>query len=409
MAAETAFIATPVASLRGNAVPPCFDAVSTPARTSRPSLESQYSEGAFSASSATQFAGLVTAAAIVGRRAARRGAKRHAQSVTTTTTTTVTTTTTTTEEGGSGAPSKLNVGIIGYGNVGKEFARQLLEKRGMLKDEIGTNVEVVALSRSTQMVLTPSDSFGLELSGGKWPEGEKLVFKDLLGKSDKERKAPLEGDVVTLAKMGEHLAGMSTDGDRAIIIDCTSSRRVADLYADFAAKGIHIVSLNTAYGTGPYKRYEEIIEAGKNNNAYFMAEETLGAGLPIVSQLQGLVRAGDKINTIRIYSDTPAYIFKTWASGKKFSEVVADARKQGLDGGDVKNYLSCRDLRRMLNILARAIGVKMTTSFVKTEFLLPDKLWSFQAPAGSNASEAFMKELANYDTEMDAKMKAAAD
>ena len=75
-----------------------------------------------------------------------------------------------------------------------------------------------------------------------------------------------------------------------------------------------------------------------------MLQATVGAGLPVISTLQGLLRTGDKVKSIEgILSGTLSYIFNNFGSGKRFSDVVTQAKAAGYTEPDPREDLSGRN------------------------------------------------------------------
>merc|ERR1719316_20420 len=113
------------------------------------------------------------------------------------------------------------------------------------------------------------------LNGGAWPSGEEALDLD---------------------KLGQHLlAAAAASGGRAIVVDNTASDAPVEFYEKWLASGIDVATPNKRAGSGPYSRYEHILEAAKSGGSSFLFEVTVGAGLPIISPLQNLRRAGDEV------------------------------------------------------------------------------------------------------------------
>lgn len=67
----------------------------------------------------------------------------------------------------------------------------------------------------------------------------------------------------------------------------------------------------------------------------------MGAGLPIISTLQSLVRTHDRMECIEgVLSGTLSYIFNSFGPEQPFSNVVADAKAAGYTEPDPRDDLS---------------------------------------------------------------------
>lgn len=71
----------------------------------------------------------------------------------------------------------------------------------------------------------------------------------------------------------------------------------------------------------------------------------MGAGLPIISSLQGLLRTGDEIQRIEgIFSGTLSFIFNSFGPERSFSSVVTEAKNAGYTEPDPRDDLSGEQL-----------------------------------------------------------------
>jgi len=196
-------------------------------------------------------------------------------------------------------------------------------------------------------------------------------------------------------------AKASAPGSRALIVDNTASDAPAELYESWLAAGISVVTPNKRAGSGPYDRYLKIMAAARSGKSRFLYEATVGAGLPIMGPLQGLVAAGDEVKQVSgIFSGTLSYIFNTWTPGQKFSDVVKVAKDKGFTEPDPRDDLSGTDVARKVTILARELGLKMELDDVPVESLVPAALQNWEPADGDNLGDAFVKELEAFDDEM---------
>eukprot|EP00928_Gymnodinium_smaydae_P038291 TRINITY_DN2643_c0_g1_i1.p1 TRINITY_DN2643_c0_g1~~TRINITY_DN2643_c0_g1_i1.p1 ORF type:complete len:429 (+),score=61.30 TRINITY_DN2643_c0_g1_i1:71-1357(+) len=285
------------------------------------------------------------------------------------------------------APRTLHLGVVGYGLVGKEIVSQVLAAHDNLASQYGVKVEIAAVSRSRSMALLPPAGDSC-LDGGAWPTN----------------------DVPTdLEKFADHvLAAASASGGRAMLIDNTASDAPAELYESWLAAGADVVTPNKRAGSGPYERYQRIFAAARGGGSRFLYEATVGAGLPLINPLQTLVKAGDEIVAVEgIFSGTLSYIFNTWRPGVAFSEVVNDAKSKGFTEPDPRDDLSGTDVQRKVTILAREMGLRLELEDVPVKSLVPEPLQNWQPSGDVNLGDAFVKELAAYDSEMDALISEA--
>merc|ERR1719162_1045642 len=98
--------------------------------------------------------------------------------------------------------------------------------------------------------------------------------------------------------LGKFSTFMKSVPGKRVIVDCTADDAPADLYASWLADGACVVTPNKKAGSGPLARYKAIKAAEKAAGTKFFCEATVGAGLPVMSTVQDLVRTGDKVKAI---------------------------------------------------------------------------------------------------------------
>jgi aspartokinase/homoserine dehydrogenase 1 len=268
------------------------------------------------------------------------------------------------------SPRALSLGILGCGNVGKAFARQLDEVRARLLEERGIDVRVRALASSKRMALRDPP-----LHGGGAGLDELAAAQ-----------APLELDRFVDHVQTDHFP-------HAVLVDCTASDEVTDRYAGWIRRGIHVVSANKHAGSGRQERYREIRQALRGGGGWRYST-TCGAGLPIIQTLRDLLDTGDEVVAIEgVFSGTLAYIFSNYDGSEPFSALVRAARELGFTEPDPRDDLSGRDVARKLVILAREAGLPVAMADVALEGLVPAALR--EVPTAS-----FLERLGELDAAM---------
>ena len=189
-----------------------------------------------------------------------------------------------------------------------------------------------------------------------------------------------------------------------VIVDCTSSQQLADQYADFLREGFHVVTPNKKANTSSWEYYQQIRAAAEKTRRKFLYDTNVGAGLPVIENLQNLLNAGDELIRFNgILSGSLSYIFGMLDDGVSLSEATTKARELGFTEPDPRDDLSGMDVARKLLILAREAGMALELSDIEIEAVLPEKLLSL-----ADADE-FMQQLPSLDAEFSARAAKARD
>ncbi|KAF3440156.1 hypothetical protein FNV43_RR18434 [Rhamnella rubrinervis] len=273
------------------------------------------------------------------------------------------------------------MGIIGPGLIGSTLLDQLRDQAATLKEEFNIDLRVMGITGSRTMLLSDS---GIDLS--RWRELQKE-----------------EGVMADLEKFIHHVHGNHFIPN-TVVVDCTADSLIASHYNNWLRKGIHVVTPNKKANSGPLDQYLKLRALQRQSYTHYFYEATVGAGLPIISTLRGLLETGDRILRIEgIFSGTLSYIFNNFIGSRNFSEVVAEAKQAGYTEPDPRDDLSGTDVQRKVIILARESGLKLELSDIPVESLVPEPL---QASA---SAEDFMQKLPQFDHELAAKRQIAED
>ncbi|KAK1295955.1 hypothetical protein QJS10_CPB15g00189 [Acorus calamus] len=263
----------------------------------------------------------------------------------------------------------LAVGIIGPGLIGGTLLDQLRDQAAVLKEEFNIDLRVMGITGARTMVLS---NLGIDLT--RWKE----LLKE-------------ESEVADLEKFAQHVHGNHYIPN-TVLVDCTADSDVANHYYDWLCKGIHVITPNKKANSGPLDRYLKLKAQQRSSYTHYFYEATVGAGLPIISTLGGLLETGDKILRIEgIFSGTLSYIFNNFIESRQFSDVVAEAKQAGYTEPDPRDDLSGSDVARKVIILARESGLRLELSDIPVRSLVPEQLRTI------TSAEEFMRELPKFD------------
>lgn len=276
-----------------------------------------------------------------------------------------------------GSVSHIDVILLGCGNVGGELLDQFQRQGDKLAaNDLELRVRAIADSRR---LLVASDAIELatwrerlEADGRPFEVADVIAIKDQLGLLN------------------------------PTIVDCTTDEGLARRYVDLLAGGFNVVCANKKANTLDLPYYRALRETAARNYRKFLYETNVGAGLPVIDTMVGLMRSGDRLQVFEgILSGSLSQIFGMLEDGMAFSEAVAKAMALGFTEPDPRDDLSGMDVARKLLIIAREVGMELELDDIEVMPVIEE---GFAADA---ASDALPQRLEALDEDFAKRVDAA--
>jgi len=273
----------------------------------------------------------------------------------------------------------LNLYLVGAtGLIGSTLLKQIQEQKEYLKQRKNLNIKLVGITNTKKMLFNEG---GISLENWK----EELLEN---------------GEIANIGSFVSDVQDFNLP--YSVFVDCTADKNIVQYYYSLLSSSVSIVTPNKVANSGRYEQYFMLQKAAQKHGVKFLYETNVGAGLPIINTLQGLITSGDKINKIEaVLSGTLAYIFNNFKVGDRFVDVVKEAKSKGYTEPDPRDDLSGQDVARKILILSREAGLKLEPEDVSIINLLND------ACLNAPSVEAFFEELEKDNDRFDKLLKDA--
>lgn len=257
----------------------------------------------------------------------------------------------------------MNLFIVGIGNVGSELIKQLLKQKQYLSKNEHIELRLIGIANSRQMAFS-EDGF------------DESQWQNPLGKGE---PMSINTFICRMAELNKR---------NSIFIDNTANADIAGSYLEILKNSISVVTPNKIACSSAYVDYLQLKKTALKYNANFYYETNVGAGLPVISTLNDLIKSGDKIHRIQaVLSGSLNFIFNNFKEGVSFTDIVRRAKEEGYTEPDPREDLSGMDVMRKILILIRESGIPIEPEDVMKEPFIPEICMN------ANSVEAFFESL----------------
>jgi len=260
---------------------------------------------------------------------------------------------------------RLEIVQLGLGHVGRAVAQIVLEERKRWSGD-GIEVKYRAVSDTSGALVGEEllpQAIRLKVEGGRLSDLGVEPLEDVLGSAPEP-------------------------GFTRVVVDVAVHGGTFALNLLGIRGGAYLVLSNKGPLSGSTAQYEQLRRIIPDR---LWHEATVGAGMPIISTMGGLLETGDEILEVQASpSGTLGFIMSAVESGRSFSEAVREAVDLHYAEPDPRDDLSGLDVARKAIILARMMGREIEPEEIPYESLVPDGLQDVPL-------DEFMRRLPEHD------------
>jgi homoserine dehydrogenase len=234
--------------------------------------------------------------------------------------------------------TRYNLALLGFGNVGREFARLLLRKREELEKERGLSFAVTAIA---------TGSHGAAIDPAGIPLERALAIAESGSPFDELSTAPApENKPAFIRASGADVLFENTP------VNYKTGQPAIDHLRAALENGMHAITANKGPVVHAYRQLTELA-AAKNRKFFF--EGTVMDGTPIFSLFRAGLPAASLQSFSGILNSTTNVILTRMEGGASFDEAVAHAQAIGVaetdPSGDIDGWDAAIKIAALATVL----------------------------------------------------------
>ncbi|WP_288377338.1 bifunctional aspartate kinase/homoserine dehydrogenase I [uncultured Chryseobacterium sp.] len=261
---------------------------------------------------------------------------------------------------------QIHLYICGTGNVGSKLIQQIYDQNEYLKENFLINLRIAGISNSRYMLFSDRG----------------ISQEDYLSRDQ-------QGEKASAKEFADEIIHRNLRN--SVFVDVTASPDIPEVYESLLKRSVNIVACNKIAASSDLKKYKTLKNTARNHSCNFYFETNVGAGLPVIGTINDLIKSGDQIQSIQaVLSGTLNFVFNNYDGSRTFSEVVAQAQKEGYTEPDPRLDLSGTDVARKILILAREAGYPLQFEEIENIGFLPEECMQ-------GSVDSFYEKLKQYE------------
>ena len=270
----------------------------------------------------------------------------------------------------------LDLLLVGFGNVGRRFARLLDEKSVRLRGDYDLSWRVVGIA--TKRHGTAYDARGLDLVKALRLAEAGTSLGALIGAESGRTLSPEASGLDLIrhataearARRMQHLVVVETT-----VLDIERGQPATDHVMAALRGGAHVVTANK----GPVAfAYREIMAATGSERQRFLFEGAVMDGVPVFNLVRETLPAVDILGFRGIINTTAHYILTAMESGRTYREALAEMQAEGIAEADpsfdVDGWDAAAKTAALVNVLMRGAVTPRTIERTGIRDITPEDL-----------------------------------